>query len=125
MNQEFKAMHDSMNYVFENEERLVKNGFGFMMRQDYVSSYMLALSLARLRFVLDASALEAVNSVYDNQTIIDNAGTNSRGEAMALISFPAGLDLTTIFTIHAFMIAMRDSSQWYDGANDFYSVLVG
>ena len=121
---EFEVLQTGMAYVTENKDELVQNGFGFMMRQDCLLGYKLGLSLAKLQCVLDKSALAAIEMVSENQTIVENAGTNEHGKPMALISFPAGLDLTTILTIHTFMLSMQQSSGWNDGSNDFYSVLV-
>jgi len=119
-----ELIHASTSYVFEHKDELVRNGFGFMMRQDHVPGYKLGISLAKLQYVLDPTVLAAIEMVSDNQTIVDNAGTNADGKPMALISFPAGLGLNEICMIHSFMFSMQNEAWSSGNKNDFYTILV-
>lgn len=118
----FDVMMNSMNYVNENKDSIVQNGFGFMIRQDLVKSLKFSLSVARLHCVLDQSAYAAVKLVDENMTVVDNAGVNDRGVAMALLSYPPSLGLEAVFTIYSFMLAMKETSNFTN--EDFYCVLV-
>lgn len=119
----FELMRNSANYVFANKDSIVNNGFGFMVRQDAVSSLKFGLSVAKLHCILDQSAFQAITLVEENMTVVNNAGVNNRGVTMALLSFPKGMQLENVFTVYSFMFAMKESAHFED-EQDFYCVLI-